>query len=516
VTSKQTEFEKNLNASTVDFSFTLKNYAAVSDSSVKISTSDIEAYYNKHKQSYKRTASRNIEYVVFDVIPSEDDKKQTEEWITKVKGELANATDPEQFINLSADTRHVGLFVTLDNVQENLRDFAKQEDLSSIYGPYVEDGSYKIAKLLAVASRPDSVHVRHILLSPNNKRSIDAARHEADSLIRLLKSGTSFESLAQANSDDQGSAQIGGDLGWFTEGRMVVPFNDACFTTKKGEIRKVETTFGVHIIEVLAQSKESRKYNIGVIDRRIIAGPQTTQKIFSEASLFAGNNNTYDKFNKAIAEKGLNKRIANDVAPQQKALPGLTNPRSLIISLFQAEPGMIILDNNQQAVFTIGEDKYVVAYCTKVQEDGIAPMKDVENDVRFAVLKDKKAELISAEFSKNTGAGKTIDDIARSMGLQVQEASQINFRSYTVQGAGSEPTLIAAATVAKQGEVTGPVKGTNGVYMLVANNITSTQAEDLKLLQSRLNTTFQMRGNYEAYEALRKAANIVDKRYKFY
>ena len=102
------------------------------------------------------------------------------------------------------------------------------------------------------------------------------------------------------------------------------------------------------------------------------------------------------------------------------------------------------------------------------------------------------------------------------MGLSVQEATQINFRSYTVPGAGSEPSLIAAATVAKQGEVTGPVKGTNGVFMLVANNVVPTQGEDAKALQARLSTTFQMRGNYEAYEALRKAANIVDKRYKFY
>ena len=66
------------------------------------------------------------------------------------------------------------------------------------------------------------------------------------------------------------------------------------------------------------------------------------------------------------------------------------------------------------------------------------------------------------------------------------------------------------------GVIEGPVKGTNGVYLLVANNVTATQGEDLKSLQSKLNSTFQMRGNYEAYEALRKGANITDKRYKFY
>jgi peptidyl-prolyl cis-trans isomerase D len=515
VTSKQTEFEKKLNSSTVDFSYTLKNYASLSDSSVTLSNSEIQAYYEKHKESYKRTAARDIEYVTFDVIPSEDDKKQTEQWINKTKEEFATAADPVQFINLSADSRHVGLYITLNSVPENLRDFVKKEDRTAIFGPYVEDGSYKIARIIAMADRPDSVHVRHILLSPNNKRSLDVARQKADSLIKLIKSGTSFEALALSNSDDNGSAKIGGDLGWFQEGRMVVPFNDACFSGKKGEIRTAETSFGIHIIEILGQSKNTRKYNIGIIDRKILASSQTIQKVYSEASQFAGTNNTYEKFTKAIAERGLNKRVANDIAPQQKTLPGLNNPRSLIISLFQAEPGKIILDNSQQAVFEVG-DKYVVAYCTRKLDDGIAPVKDVENDIRFTLIKDKKAELISAEFNKNSGAGKTIDDIARSMGLTVQEATQINFRSFTVPGAGSEPTLIAAATVAKQGEVAGPVKGNNGVYLLVANNISTAQGEDIKLLQSRLSSTFQMRGNYEAYEALRKQANIVDKRYKFY
>jgi peptidyl-prolyl cis-trans isomerase D len=515
VTSKQVEYEKNLTSNTADFSYILKNYAAVSDSSILIHESDLEAYYAKHKENYKRTALRDIEYVTFDVNPSEDDIKQTELWINNTKAEFKTATNPVDFINLTADSRYVGFFIPLSSVPENLKDFVKKEDLTDVFGPYIEDGSYKVAKLIAVGDRPDSVHVRHILLSTSNTRTIETARHQADSLIKLIKAGTPFEALAMANSDDQGSAKIGGDLGWFPEGRMVVPFNNACFTSKKGEVKTAETTFGVHIIEILAQSKDTRKYNIGYIDRKIIPGSLTNQKAYSEASQFAGTNDTYDKFIKAIAEKGLNKRVANDIAPQQKTLPGLDNPRSLIMALFQAEKGKIILDNSQQAIFEVGQ-KYVVAYCTKIQEDGIAAQKDVENDIRFAVLKDKKAELISAEFAKNNTAGKTLENIAQSMGLTVQEATQINFRSYTVAGAGAEPALIAAASVAKQGVVSGPIKGNNGIYMITVNNITAAQAEDTKLLQDRLKTTFQMRGTYEAYDALRKSANIIDKRYKFY
>jgi peptidyl-prolyl cis-trans isomerase D len=515
VTSKQAEFEGNLARTTVDFSFIMKNYAAVADSSISITTNDIQKYYSSHKESFKRTALRDIEYVAFDIIPSEEDTKVAEQWISKTKEEFATAPEPVQFINLTSDTRSLGFFYPLSGIPENLRDFVRKENTKEIFGPYLENGSYKLARLLAAEDRPDSVRVRHILLSPNNSRSIGGVKHQADSLVKLIKSGTSFEVLAKSNSDDQGSSQIGGDLGWFPEGRMIVPFNNACFTSKKGDIVTVETTFGVHIIEILAQSKNTRKYNIGIIDRKIIPSAATNQKIYGEASRFAGNNNTYEKFTKAIAEQGLTKRVANDITPQQKTLPGLNNPRVIIMALFQAEPNKIILDNNQQAVFEVA-DKYVIAYCTKVQQEGIAPEKDVESDIRFILMKDKKADFISAEFNKYNVTGKTIEDIASSMGLKVQEATQINFRSYNIPALGNEPALIAAASTAMQGIVAGPIKGINGVFLITVNNTTTANSEDLKLLKQRLITTYEMRGNYEAYEALRKNANIIDKRYKFF
>lgn len=514
VTSKQAEFDKLLASNNVDFSYIMKNFASIADSSLTINNSDLQAYYDNHKENFKRNALRDIEYVAFSVVPSEDDIKQAEEWINKTKTEFAASENPEEFINLSSDTRHVGFYLILKDVPENLQAFAKAEDKNAVFGPYQENGSFKIARLLDVADRPDSVHARHILLSPNQNRTLAKARTQADSLVKLLRNGAPFEAVAFTNSDDQGSSQLGGDLGWFPEGRMVVPFNNACFTAQKGEIITAETTFGIHIIQILDRSKPVRKYNIGIIDRKILPGSATTQRVYNEASMFAGNNDTYDKFLKSVAEKNLDKKVAGDVAPQQKTLPDLDNPRYLIMSLFQAEKaGQIILDNNNQAVFEIG-DKYVVAYCTRIQEEGIAPLDAVKNDVRFAVIKEKKADILAKEFSGKES--KTLDQIGQEMNLQVQEATGINFRSYTVQGAGTEPALIAAASTARQGEVAGPVKGVNGVFMLTVNNITPAQQDDIKILKDRLISTYETRGMYEAYEALRKKAEIVDKRYKFY
>jgi len=516
VTSKQAEFEKALMANTVDFSYIMKNYSSVPDSEISITNNEVTAYFEKHKENYKRTAQRDIEYVIFEVTPSEDDIQETEKWITTTKEDFGHSTDPVQFINITSDVRHTDFFYSLNSVPDALKDFVRKEDLNSVFGPYLENGSYKIARLLAVEERPDSVRVRHILISPNQTGSLENTKILADSLAQVLRSNRNlFEEYAMMFSEDFGSSQIGGDLGWFSEGVMIAPFNNACFTSRRGEIKTVETNFGIHIIEVLDVSRRTKKYDIGYVERRIIASSQTNQRIYNEASLFAGSSNTYEKFNNAIAERQLNKRIANNIIPQQRTIPGIDNPRSLIMALFETKKDRIILDHNQQAIFELG-DSYVIAYCTRVQEDGYAAVEDVDIEIRIALMKDKKAEIISNEFKSNMTAGRNLDAIASALNLYVQDASQVNFRSYTIEGAGIEPALAATAPQAALDAVSGPVKGENGVFLFSVYYSEPSAEENIDAIQQRLTSMAQFRGSYASYEALRRDAKIIDKRYKFY
>jgi peptidyl-prolyl cis-trans isomerase D len=334
--------------------------------------------------------------------------------------------------------------------------------------------------------------------------------------MQLIRAGIDFNTLAMAVSDDQGSAPVGGDLGWFTEGIMIVPFNNACFSANKGDLLAVETSFGVHIIKILDQSKKVRKYDVGVVDRKVIPSNATTQKIYAEASQFAGTNDTYEKFNKAVAAGNLNKKLALNVTPEQKELPGLIQSRGLVMSLFErSEKGSIVLDGSSQAIFEL-PDMYVVAYCTRIQKEGIAPVEDVTSDIRFILAKKKKGEIISDEIKKLTAEGKTLYDIASHYNTTVQDATGINFRSYSVPGAGVEPALISAASASEAGVISKPVAGNNGVYVFVVNSAAPTVAEDLALVRERLSSNYEIRASYEAYQALRDKKEVVDMRYKFY
>ena len=516
VTSKQAEFENNLTDNSVDFSFVMKLYSTVPDSSVTVNRADIEKYYNNHKEEYRQEARRSMEYVEFEVIPSEEDVKNTEEGINDLVNEFRETATPVQFINLSSDNRHNEVFRTIENVPEMIRDFVLEENTGEVYGPYLENEIYKIARLIAVENRPDSVHARHILISPNAYRSEEMSENEADSLMQVIKSGESFESLAQEFSDDQGSAQLGGDLGWFQEGQMIVPFNNACFEGNKGDIVMVKSDFGYHIIEILDQSSKSRKYHVGIVERAIEPSSATYQEKYAEASRFAGNNNTYQKFNDAIAGENLNKKLATDVAPEQKTLPGLESPRTLIMSLFETEKNNIILDNSEQAVFEIG-DKFIVAYCSDVKEQGYAKLSDVESDVRFAVIREKKAEEIINEIGSATQGLDNIEDIASELDLRVNEATNIGFNSFSIPAAGVEPAVIAVASSANEGFLSGPIKGDNGIFIISVNNVENNQqGQDIETLRNMLISTFQARASFEVYEALKEASDIVDRRYKFY
>ena len=277
-----------------------------------------------------------------------------------------------------------------------------------------------------------------------------------------------------------------------------------------------ETSYGYHIIDIMDQSRNVKKYHVGIIDRSIEASSATYQRIYSDASKFAGTNNTYEKFNKAIAEGNLNKKVATDISPDQKVLAGLETPRYLVMSLYESKLNGIVLDRSEQAVFELG-NKFVVAYCTGIREEGHASLKSVDNDIRYILLNDKKASKIISDMKSKVAGATTIDDVSSLLGLTVQEATGIGFNSFSVPGAGIEPAVISTAASLGEGKISQPVKGNNGVFIIAVNSVTlNQQSQSDDILKTRLTTNYQMRAVYEAFESVREMSDIVDKRYKFY
>jgi len=507
ITSAQADQEAKARSRKVDFNFIAKRYSSIPDSSVLIADADIEKYYNENINDFKQDATRDIEYVTFAVTPSEEDKKMALEWITKAKEVFgAENTDAVQYVKMNSDAPFIDRYFKPEQLSTRLQDFVKTAKVGDVYGPYLEKDAYKLTRLIDIKMMPDSVKARHILLRTG--ASIDVLNAKADSLIALLNKGADFATIARSNSEDPGSAINGGDLGWFRDGTMVKPFNDACFNGKKGDIIKVESQFGVHIIEIQALGKLTKKYKLATLVRDITYSSKTYQDVYSKATKFAALNNTPEKFNKAIDEENLIKRYGRGIKTTDRTIGTLKSPRQLIRWAFENEVGTI------SPIYEFGDD-FVIAVLTGKTEKGTAPLKSVKNQIKRELLKEKKAEKLLADVTKDKNGVSDIGQLAEKLNVNVQNAEGVTFSDQQVAGAGIEPALVALATNSKKDVLSGPVKGINAVFVVNVTNEAKVNI-DPKAEKAQLQQSTNYKVDYRIFDALKNAAEITDNRIRFY
>lgn len=511
-TTFEAERQQKETARSVDANFIVKNFNTLSDSAVKVTDKDIKKYYEEHKKLYEQEESRDLAYVYFEVIPSQSDYKSAEAWINDVKADFEKSEDPIQFVNMESDVVFDIKRYSAGKLPDSLDNFLFNAPVGTSYGPYFSNNSYKIARLATVAYLPDSVKARHILLRPT--RSIEETQKTADSLATLIRNGANFGALAMLHSAD-GSAQTGGDLGWFQDGEMITPFSDSCFKAKKGDVFVVTTQVGIHVVEVLDRSTPVKQVQIATLVKNVVVSEETDHNIYVKANEFAGENNTFEKFMKAVDTEKLNSNFmrAMNVNPMDKQLNTMRNARPVIIWAYKAEEKEV---SNVQKV----ENKYVIAAVEKVREKGSTDLKDIRAEIENRVKQQKKAEILVEQFKSKYASAKTLEDLASQMNLAVEPVSGVKFVSTSFGNAGIEPKIVAAATSLEKGKLSAPIIGENGVYVLVVVNITTpTEAENktsLDLSREYVKRNIAARTNYFALDALKKLADIKDNRREFF
>ncbi len=513
VTKAEAENDYMANQKRVDIRFVAKRYISLADSAVSLSDSDIKKYYDANKHKYKQDEGREIEFVSFDVRPSQEDIDEVRLWIEDVAKEFETVENDTLFITEQSDPgkEYRQRWVTKEELLDGLDTVLYDASVGTVYGPYRVGDTYKAAKLLGTKMAPDSVEARHILLQPETQDDTEETiRAKADSLKQLIKSGKEkFEDLAAKLSKDAGSATEGGDLGWFREGVMVQSFNDACFNGKKGDMPIVASQFGIHLIEITDVSSKSKKVNIGMIERDIVPSDKTYQSFYTKADRFARENSTADQFEAAVVEQGLNKRVPPPMKPNDPTILGMENTRQMVKWAYESEEGDV------SKVFDLG-DKFAVAVLSGVDEEGYAPLESVKQVVEAEVRKDKKAEKFKAEFEQVLNSAKDIDALGTATGLPVEPAQNVNFAVANIPGLGREPELAAAVLSLQVGQISKPIKGRNGVFVAVVDNVYDAPAKDA-YPQEKLRIANNLANRQtEIYNALKENANVVDNRSKFY
>ena len=508
VTGEEARLNFNENSQNITFNYVAIPFSSVADSMVEPTESELANYYDDNKSDYEQAASKDVDFVVYTVIPSQEDDATTKSAIADLKADFTIFEDYDLMARRNSDNTSARFtFTTKEGLADKNWEELFNAEQGTVIGPYqASQGVYRIAKLVIAQNRPDSVEARHILIAPTETMSLDSVNIRIEAIKAQVQAGADFGDLAQKNSDDKGSAIKGGDLGWFSEGAMVDEFNEACFTSKRGDLSVVTSQFGVHLIEVTKTSKAVRKVKIAFIDRNVEPSTETYNTYYSQAAQFAGKIlNEGIAFDSLVAQQNLVKRSDSKVTADKQSIVGLPNSREMVRWMNTTD------EETVSEVFQF-ENSYVVAYLTKEHIKGNVPLEDIKEQISALVVKDKKADYITAAIT-----GDDLVAIASNNGQTVVNAQRANLANLSLQGIGYEPELVGSIFGTAVGSVSSPIAGANAVYVVevTAKDDAKTTGDFTKQKQE-VQKGAAAYANGAAYKVLNTEADVKDNRSDFY
>lgn len=491
--------------SSVNVTYFVQPYYLISDSTVKVSNSDIKDRYNKQKEQYKQEANCGINFVSFQIKPLPEDFKEAETWINKLSTEFKTSTDVVGLVNSNSDIMYTGRGYSLQTVPASLKAFAFGGKTGDIVGPVFANDTYTMARIMESGiMQSDSVKLRHIFLVEK-----DAAK--ADSLVVAINAGGDFAALAKKYSAVKQTAANGGEIGWLQDGVQGIDkeITATAFLKATNEVFTIKNAQGVQIMQVMEKTAARPKVKLAILERKVIASSKSYSKIYNDAKQFAVDL-TAEKFEKAAKDKGYVVRPAMDILQTTEKVADIPQSRKIVQWAFKSDK------NDVSDVFDCGS-VFVVAVTTEVNKKGYRSLEKVNDQLKAEIIKDKKAELMIANLSAQLAKNPSLEALAASMNDSVKVANAVNFASYQFGAAGMEPNVIGKASVATLDKISTPIKGNAGVYVIrTFGKQDNPQPFDAKMETTQLNSRMSYSLPYMIIQDLKDKAEITDNRLNFY
>lgn len=502
-------------------------YQTISDSTIKVTDAEIESYVQKHKDQFKQEAGRMISYIGFSQLPSSADSARTKEAVEAVKNDFANESNVKTFLARNASAEQFNEdYVWRSKMQMSFKDSIMNLQKGQVFGPYLDGGSYKLAKMVDIKQQPDSVRVRHILIKladlkngqiAKDIRPDSTARKLIDSIAAAIKGGADFNSMVLKYSDDPGSKATGGEYSFNYNNSLVDSFYRTVFYEPVGTKKIVmgidnNSYVGYHYIEVLNQFKFEPAYKVGVLAKEIYASEETINKASNEAIKLSAVKEA-KKLEEYIQKNGLQKTTVPNLIKENDATVGqMQDARALVRWVFEAKKGDV------SDPMPVG-DQFVVAVVDKIYKEGTQDVETARPLVENTIKEEKKGE----EIIKALGANPTLESASAKYAKEILVAgadSSITFKSQIINSIGNEPKLIGAIfNKANLNKVAAPVAGKAGVYVFKTNTIGEKAVDPNEdKVQMRMQQTAALRNQAVAnwFEGLRNKATVKDNRSKFF
>ena len=406
------------NNNTFNVEFVMLPYGFSKDSTIVVSDNEIKEYYNAHKKFYKQQASRDIEYVVFEVVPSAEDIAAANKALMEVYDEFAATENMKSFLLANSDRQYdahwykAGELNTVSTVVNEYA-FSKNASVSSV----LQDGeTFYAVKVMDTALVPEEVYVKY----------------------------------APVNSDNVDSLLVAAEPQWIPQ----TPGFEDVMTAKKGS----KVTVNGLVFQVLDTKDAVERKRVAVLSKEAVAGKETVNGFYAKANTFATKTaGKYENFKKAVEEEGVYAHPVNRMAEGANRLGSIENTKEVTRWVFEAKAGQA------SSIITVNNNYFIVAALKNIHEEGYTPVNEVSIQISNKLYNDKLAEKKAAEVAEKIAGLEDLAAIAEALGTTVSTKDGIAFSSLTSQGL--DPKFIGAASVAEEGKICGPVAGTIGVYV---------------------------------------------------
>lgn len=444
------------NNNTTDVNFVMIPFGYQQDSTIKVSDSEIKSYYDSHKKLFRQQASRDMEYVVYEVKPSQSDIDAAKKALSDVLPEFASTTNLKSFILKNSDRPYSEYWNKpgdLKTVSADIDNFvwSGAEGVSDIYA---NGDNFYAARVIDTKTVPDSVYVRHILFQGSD------ADAKADSVLAVLKAGgESFSNLAAQYSSDSQSAADGerGNLGWLTQNYMF-PGMESVLTAKTGVPYIVRTQYGTHIVEVTKTTEPIVKKQVAILEKDAQPSKETFNSVYSEANKFAAiAGHKYAGYKAAVDSLHVYSHPRNNMLMSTEQLGSIDDAKEVTRWVFDNKPGKV------SDIITVSNNFFVIATVKGVHKDGFATVDEVSAQIKEKLYYDKLAEKTAAEIKSKIAGMTDLQAIAEKLNSSVSSQSGVTFAN--MGAAQLDPKFIGALSVAPVGKICGPVAGSIGVYV---------------------------------------------------
>ena len=482
-----------------------------------VNENELKEYYEKNKSDFKQNESVKLKYVLFSDAATADDsssmKREIESYIKDMKKATLEDSSLIRLVNENSSIPYKDEFQPSNTFKGPSTTFlftAKPGDVSDVL---ITDEGYQAIKLLDSKEGENLyLNAAHVLI--NFGTDTAAAKKKADDIYNRIKNGEDIKVLAEQMSDDPSARQNKGDLGWFTKGSMVKEFEEASFAANVGDlVGPVKTNFGFHVIKVYG--KEKKEFKVALINKPVVPSIRSKQLVKKKAEDFyyeLGKGKVLDslaKENKIVVQTS-----ADIIRDGQVPLAG--SNKKTIRTLFENKVGFKTEPVKVQGGYAVYEiiDKKPEGYLNfdSVKVTMVKPK--VVNQKKYAILENLAKDLESKITNSDL---LSLKEIAPQYSYETADSFKVSTPNPKI---GMDFAFSNVVMKMKPGEISKPIKGSKGYYIVKLNSITEFNEQDYLLKAADIRKTLLSAKKQSIVtdwlNKMQTEADIVDNRDKYY